>query len=88
MKNKIEVVKVKKTLLEKKASDKHRQLVASGRFTNMPSQTASLNTYTYDVFHKTVVWNGVKKKTRTRYKLCNVVEDTLEIGVEIVVIAV
>ena len=55
MKNKIEVVKVKKTLLEKKASDKHRQLVASGKFTSMPSQTASLDTYTYDVFHKAVV---------------------------------
>jgi len=42
MKNKIEVIKVQKTLLEKKANDKHRQLVASGRFTSMPSQTASL----------------------------------------------
>ncbi len=85
MKNKIEVVKVKKTLLEKKASDKHRQLVASGKFTSMPSQTASLDTYTYDVFHKAVVWN--MRKVKSRYKLCNV-EDTLEIGVEIVVIAV
>ena len=92
MKNKIEVIKVKKTLLEKKANDKHRQLVASGRFTSMPSQTANVNTsqtanvntYNYDVFHKAVTWNIRKVKARY-YKPCN---DTLEIGVEIVVIAV
>lgn len=47
MKNKIEVVKVKKTLLEKKANDKHRQLVASARFSSMPSQTASLSNVYY-----------------------------------------